>query len=217
MNLVLDDTIRIPLVAATSLDAFRLWTKSADYPERGDYNYLGNDLWVDLSSESVGHNLLRGAVSSVLASVAIDNRLGRSFASGMRLVHESASLSTEPDSMFVCRDSLRSGCVWFENGAESREVIGSPDVVLEIVSKHTVQKDTVALRELYAAAGITEYWLVHPLGEQLSFDILRLTAKGYAASRKTGGWTKSTVFGKSFRLEAQVPEDELPDYRLLVR
>jgi Uma2 family endonuclease len=96
-------------------------------------------------------------------------------------------------------------------------VIGTPDMVLEVVSSHSVQKDTVALRELYAAAGIAEYWLVNPLGEELSFDILRLTAKGYALSRKTRGWMKSTVFGKSFRLEAQEPEDELPDYRLLVR
>jgi len=217
MNLVLDDTIRIPLVAATCLNAFRHWTKSADYPERGDYNYLGRDLWVDLSSESVGHNLLKGAVAIAIASIAINDRLGRCFASGMRLVHEAASLSTEPDAMFVSHDSLRTKQVWFENGAESREVIGTPDMVFEVVSSHSIQKDTVALRELYAAAGIAEYWLVNPLGDELSFDILRPSTQGYVATRKASGWTKSTVFGKSFHLEVQEPEDELPDYRLLVR
>jgi hypothetical protein len=120
MNVVLDDTIRIPLAAATSLNAFRHWALSADDPDRGDYNYLGRDLWVDLSPESVGHNFLKGAVTSAIASIAIDDRLGRCIASGMRLVHEAASLSTEPDAMFVCHDSLRSGQVWLENGAESR-------------------------------------------------------------------------------------------------
>jgi len=217
MNLVLDDTIRIPLFAATSLNAFRHWTKSADYPERGDYNYLGRDLWVDLSSESVGHNLLKGAVTIAIASIAINDRLGRCFASGMRLVHEAASLSTEPDAMFVSHDSLRTKQVWFENGAESREVIGTPDMVFEVVSSHSIQKDTVALRELYAAAGIAEYWLVNPLGGQLSFDILRLTAKGYTPTRKAAGWIKSAVFGNSFRLVQEDADAELPEYRLLMR
>jgi Uma2 family endonuclease len=217
MNLVLDDTTRIPLASATSLDDFRRWTKSADYPERGDYSYLGRNLWVVLSPESFAHNQLKGAVTSVVGSIAMDDRLGRYFASGMRLVHEAARLSTEPDSMFVRRDSLRSRCVCFEEGAESREVIGTPDMVLEVVSPHSIHRDTIALRELYAAAGIAEYWLVNSIDQHPALDILRLTAKGYASIRKAGGWSKSGVFGKSFRLEAQEADDGLPDYRLLVK
>jgi Uma2 family endonuclease len=96
-------------------------------------------------------------------------------------------------------------------------VIGTPEMVLEVVSKHSIQKDTVVLRELYAVAGISEYWLVNPLGEALSFDILRLTARGYVTTRKSDGWIKSALFGKSFRLEAQQSRDDLPEYRLLVR
>ena len=90
-------------------------------------------------------------------------------------------------------------------------------MVLEIVSAHTIQKDTVVLRDLYARAEIPEYWLVNPLGGKLSFDILRRTTKGYTPVRKAGGWLKSAVFGKSFRLTPQKIGDDLPQCRLHVR
>ena len=217
MNLVLDDTIRIPLGAANNLAAFRRWTKAGDYPERGEYAFLSGELWADVSMETFLHNHLKGVIATVLSSIVMSDRLGRFCYDRMRLVHESAALSCEPDAMFASREALATQRVRLEERGQSLEVIGSPDMVLEVVSEHSVQKDTVVLRELYAAAGITEYWLVNPLGEELSFDILRLTAKGYAVSRKTGGWAKSTVFGKSFRLEAQESDDELPDYRLMMR
>ena len=38
------------------------------------------------------------------------------------------------------------------------------------------------IRKLYAAAGVSEYWLVNPLRGQLSFDILRLSRGRYVAT-----------------------------------
>src|SRR5256885_8764701 len=40
------------------------------------------------------------------------------------------------------------------------ELEGTPDMVLEVVSESSVQKDTKRLRQLYWQAGIREYWLV---------------------------------------------------------
>lgn len=217
MNLVLDDTICIPLGVADSLKTFRRWTKSQEYPERGEYTYLDGDLWVDLSMETFLHNELKGLFAVILGGLVRSEELGRFFADRMRLVHEAAGLSCEPDAMFASRSALRTKRVRWEEGAQSLEVIGTPDMVLEIVSQHSIQKDTVTLRELYAAAAIPEYWLVSPLEDEPAFDILRLTARGYAATRKADGWIKSAVFGKSFRLEAKPTSDELPEYRLLVR
>jgi Uma2 family endonuclease len=218
MNLVLDDTIRIPAGAAEDLEAFRRWTRSDHYPDRGDYAWLNGDLWVDLSIETLLHNQIKDLFVIVLGGMILNDRWGRYFGDRMRLVNIEAGVSTEPDGMFASHESVRAGRVWWEQGLESLEVIGTPDMVLEVVSTHSVQKDTVVLRELYAAAGIAEYWLVNPLGGQLAFDILRLTTKGYATTRKAGGWSKSAVFGKSFRLvEEKASDDEVPEYRLLVR
>ena len=91
------------------------------------------------------------------------------------------------------------------------------DMALEVVSDSSVLKDTVTLRDLYAQAGIPEYWLVDVRGERVVFDIFRLTAKGYVATRKQGGWLKSAVFGKSFRLLQQTDNLGKPEYTLAVR
>jgi hypothetical protein len=90
-------------------------------------------------------------------------------------------------------------------------------MALEVVSARSVQKDTVMLRELYWRAGVTEYWLVNPLGDRLAFDILRHTAKGYAPAPAAAGWVKSAVFRRSFRLTQRDNGAGLPEYRLDVR
>jgi Uma2 family endonuclease len=217
MIMLLGDSVRIPPEAVDDFDAFRRWTKSKDFPDRGEYAFLGGDLWADVTMETVIHNQIKSLFAVVIGGLVMTESLGRFFSDRMRLVHEAVNLSAEPDAMFASHESLRSGGVRWEQGRDSLEVIGTPDMVLEVVSTSSVQKDTVVLRELYAAAGIAEYWLVNPLRGQLSFDILRLSRGRYLATRKSAGWTKSSVFGKSFRLTTADSTDDLPQYRLLVR
>lgn len=214
--ILLNSAIRIPPEAIGDFAAFRSWTRSKDFPERGEYSFLNGDLWADLTMETLIHNQIKSLIGVVVGGIILAESLGRFFSDRMRLVHEAARLSSEPDSMFVSHESETSGRVHWEQGATSLEVIGSPDMVLEVVSSTSVEKDTVVLRKLYAAAGIREYWLINPLGGQLSFEILRLTGRRYAAVRKTAGWIKSPVFGKSFRL-IEEPGTAAPQYKLLVR
>ena len=89
--------------------------------------------------------------------------------------------------------------------------------MLEIISRGSVKKDRVTLRQAYWEAGVREYWLVDARKEPLSFDILRHTAKGYKAARKQDGWVKSSVFGKAFRLTQEPDALGHPEYTLAVR
>jgi Uma2 family endonuclease len=109
--------------------------------------------------------------------------------------------------------------VQFVEGAEEGcvEVEGSPDMVLEVVSASSVQKDTVDLFEGYWQAGIAEYWLVDVRKQPLRFDIYRYTSKGYRRTAKQGGWVHSGVFGKSFRLTQQLGPGRNPEYTLTMR
>ena len=217
MNLLLTDTICIPGKATQNLRAFRRWTTSGEYPERGDYFYLAGDIWMDNSMETLLHNQIKGLFAIILGQLVMTQRSGRYCGDRMRLVNVAADISCEPDGMFISHTSRNDGRVTWEQGSQSLEVIGSPDMVLEVVSSSSVQKDTTLMRKLYAAADIAEYWLINPLGGELSFDILRLQSRGYAPVRKSAGWLKSSVFGKSFRLVEEESDSELPEYRLLVR
>src|SRR5215211_2780293 len=100
MILLLDNAIRIPPEAAADFAAFRRWTKSREFPDRGDYFFLGDELWVDLSMETLIHNQLKLKIASVLSMLVVDPRqLGLLFTDRMRLVNEGVSLSSEPDAM----------------------------------------------------------------------------------------------------------------------
>ena len=118
----------------------------------------------------------------------------------MLLSDVATDFATGPDGIFVSKESLQADRVTMIDGAEGGyvELQGVPDMVLEVVSPSSVQKDTEVLRDVYWELGVEEYWLVDARGQRLDFDILRRGAKGYASVRKPGGWLRSSVFGASF-------------------
>jgi Uma2 family endonuclease len=147
------------------------------------------------------------------------NRHGYFAPDGMRLSHPEVGLSTEPDGMFVAYETLQRGRVQLVEGAEHgfTELIGGPDMVLELLSDKSVKKDTEDLRRLYWEAGVVEYWLVDARGEKTKFEIFKRGARGFVATRKQGGWLTSTVLGRSFRLTRQTDPLGHPEYQLDVR
>lgn len=199
------------------LDSFRHWCSSADFPEEGRISYFDGQLYVDPAMERRLHTQIKVAITAVLFALIRLERLGCFYPDRMRLVHPEANLSTEPDGMFVSKESLQRQRVQLREGDDSLEVTGSPDMALEVVSPTSVQKDTVRLLELYHRAGIREYWLVDSLGEQAELKIYRHTPKKFVATRPNRGWLRSEVFGKSFRLTEAKNEADLREFTLEVR
>src|SRR5262245_44709545 len=187
-NIVISDRLRIPSWV-DDFPAFRRWIRSEDFPDHGWYSHLGGELWVDVSMEKVWHNQIKGVIAIVVGGLVLAEKLGRYFHDRMFLTNLEAGISTEPDGMFVSRNALKAGRVSLLEGEESLEVIGTPDMTLEVVSPTTLHKDTVVLREQYWQAGVAEYWLVRQLPDS-SFDleILRHTTAGYVPVRKSRGW-----------------------------
>ena len=210
------DALLIP-DSVRDLSSFRQWAKSDEFPSRGWYAHLNGQLWVDPSMEKAAHNLLKSEFVVVLSPLVRAAREGRYFGDRMLLTNVDAGLSTEPDGMFISFAALKEGRATLENGDDSLEVEGSPDMVLEVVSPTSVQKDTVVLRDLYWRAGIQEYWLADPRGDDLTFDILKRGPKGYTTVRKQAGWLKSSVFGKSFRLARRDDEAGISIFSLELR
>jgi Uma2 family endonuclease len=199
------------------LESFRRWAKSDDCPTRGWYGYLDGKIWVDPSKEMAGHNLLKAEFAVVLMRLAEEAVAGNFFGPRMHLTNLDVQLCTEPDGMFFSGAALKDKRVRLEDGDDSMEIMGSPEVVLEVLSPTSLQKDTLILRDLYWRAGIQEYWLADPHGNDPAFDILRRGPQGYAAVRKQAGWVKSSVFGKSLRLTRRNDDFGVPIYELEVR
>jgi Uma2 family endonuclease len=214
-EIVFAGTMRLPVIQ--DLDSFRRWCLSDEFPDQGEIEFLNGLLWVDPTTERDEHNQIKTAIAAALFSLSQGERRGRLYGDKMRLVHPEAGLSVEPDALFATRESLQRQRVQLREGKDSLEVVGSPDMVLEVVSPSSVEKDTVLLVDLYHRAGVREYWLVNPLGDTLDFTIYRRTARKFVPVRPQRGWLRSEVFEKSFRRTQTVNELNLPEFRLEVR
>jgi Uma2 family endonuclease len=94
------------------------------------------------------------------------------------------------------------------------EIVGSPDMVSEIVSDSSVTKDTRELLSAYHRARIREYWLIDARGDHIQFQILHWRKSAYALSVAEDDWQRSRVFGRSFRLTRKQDRSGMYKYKL---
>ena len=83
----------------------------------------------------------------------------------------------QPDLLFISRERKH-----LLSGGEN--VQGAPDLVIEILSPSTEDKDRGVKREIYGKHRVTEYWLVDPIAETVS--IYRQHAGMLAATHTFG-------------------------------
>jgi Uma2 family endonuclease len=203
------------------LAGFREWSYADCFPEEGKITFAGGEIIIDMSPERIGsHHAVRWAVAKVLGPLVEVPDTGEFYLDGVRIVNEAAEISNEPDGM----------CAFWESFAADRireiptkdqedwiELEGTPDWILEVVSPSSVNKDTVKLRDRYARARIPEFWLIDVRGDKLDFKILCLKDGAFEAAPSRGGWQKSKVFGKQFRLVRLTNRRGRPAFRLEVK
>jgi Uma2 family endonuclease len=206
VDVVVEDKITIP-GWIDSLEAYRRWAESDDYPQSGWVSYLDGKIWVDANMEEfLAHNQVKYAFNGMFFNLLAQEPTGRFVPDRMLLVNEAANLATEPDGLFFLWATVQTKRLRLVPGKKSgyTQLEGTPDSVLEIVSNSSETKDLVALRELYWKAEIPEYWLVDARRDSITFDILRRAAEGYQATPLAGGWVRSEILGHSFRIERTV-------------
>lgn len=212
------DHVVVPPSAIT-LDGFREWALSDEFPERGKITFVGGEVIVDMSPESLEeHSEIKSEIGRVLLNLVREERLGRLHIDGVLVSNRQAGVSNEPDILYLSKETMRCGKIQLtrlkDRPQSSKEIVGTVDWVLEIVSISSKKKDKVLLRDAYYRAGIGEYWLVDALGEEIDFQILVPGEKEYVAVTAEEGWLPSPTFGKSFRLERATDEDGFLEYTL---
>lgn len=101
----------------------------------------------------------------------------------------------EPDILFVSK-ARRSILT-------SKNIQGAPDLVIEVISPSTVERDTRDKRNLYARCGVPFYWIVDP--DRRSVLELQLVGSAYApvAELVSPATFKPTLFpGLAIELES---------------
>ena len=197
--------VTIPAAALRSLNGFREWTRSAEYPSFGRIELIGGDLFVDMTVERYdAHNAPKTEIARVLGNLAVAGGLGEVVSDGMRYALPDATTSFEPDVSFISIGTAKSGCferVPTQDGEDTIEFAGAPDVVVEVVSPSSERKDAVRLPVECFTGGVTEYWLVDCRGEDLTLRIHRRGAEAFEpVPPDADNFSASSVFGRKFRL-----------------
>ena len=184
---------------------------------RGRFAFFHNQIWTDLSPEQAyTHNAVKLEYAVVLKPIVEETDRGHFFTDGMLLTNQNAGFPTIPDGFFITFESLDSGKVVEVAGKKGGcvEFVGTPEMVLEVVSESTEEKDLDFLA-LYFQAGVAEYWFVDVRSEPIRFEIYKRNSRRFVATRpQSGGWLKSNVFGRSFRLRQLNDPRGKPDFTL---
>jgi Uma2 family endonuclease len=216
------DPIRIPAQTST-LDGFRRWARSPDFPAAGRIDYLAGDLEVEMSPEDLyTHGAPKAEIAAALQELVARAGRGAVFVDRARVTVVGGDLSTEPDVTVVLWETLESGRVREVSTVQGEpgrfaELLGPPDLIVEVISDGSVQKDRTRLPELYGRGGVPELWLVDARGPTVDLEIHTLVAGRYRPSPPSGGWQLSPLLDRGVRLTRSAVHDSRWTYRLETR
>jgi len=98
-------------------------------------------------------------------------------------VGEGADTVLQPDILVICdRDKL-----------EPRAVKGAPDLVVEILSPSTRNKDCTVKLQKYELHGVKEYWIIDPIAKAVTVYVLNAKGNFEATTYKDNDEVSSVV------------------------
>ena len=154
--------------ALASFAGFRRWKRSGDCPDWGKFEWINDALRVEIVPESlVSHGGPKLEIARTLAGLILDeDDSGVCYTDSTTVTSPDGagrSVNCEPDFVFVWHETILEGRVTLTPKAgrdgDFTEIVGPPDLVVEVRSDSSTRKDTVDLPADLFALGVTEYWL----------------------------------------------------------
>src|SRR5713226_8174889 len=146
------------------------WTYNdyAALPDDGHRYEIVNGVLIMAPAPSPGHQDIVGEIFAYLRTHVKLAGLGRVFP-GPLDVELGPKNVYQPDVVVVLNAHL--------DRVAEKKIIGAPDLVVEIASPSTAAVDRTAKYDVYAHAGVTEYWIVKP--ERKTVEIFLLDNRNY--------------------------------------
>ena len=141
-----------------------------DYLKTSDderYELLDGELFI-LPAPNIAHQHVAMKLATRLDTFVEDKNRGVVYSAPTDVVLSETHV-VQPDLMFISSD--RAGIV------TSANIQGAPDLLVEIRSDSTAERDENLKRKLYAKFGVKEYWLVDP--DARTITVLLLGEDGY--------------------------------------
>ena len=144
--------------------------KSLPESEAKRYELLGGEL-VLVPSPTEYHQRISGNLGFILRQFVREQDLGRVYHAPLDVVLGQGDERevVQPDIFFISKE--RVGIIAEE------EIRGAPDLVIEIISPGTEDRDRHYKKTLYARHGVVEYWIVDPKSKTV--EVYKLGERGF--------------------------------------
>jgi Uma2 family endonuclease len=146
-------------------------------------------------SPSVKHQRISGNLQVLLRQFLLENGQGEVFYAPLDVVF-SESTVVQPDILFISHQ--RRGIIGEQN------ISGAPDLVIEILSPSSEERDRGIKLQLYCRYGVQEYWLVD--SEERTVEVLALSPEGYQV---LGQYSGDEVVSSQVLAGFQFPAEEI--------
>ena len=167
------------------------------WPDDGRrYELFEGELYM-VPSPSVKHQRISRKLMLLLAQFVDEYQLGEIFDAPLDVVFAEATF-VQPDILFISHQ--RRGIIGEQN------ISGAPDLVVEILSPSTEERDRGIKSQLYCRYGVQEYWLVDP--EERTVEVLALSPEGYEV---LGWYSGDEVVSSQVLAGFQFPAEEIFD------
>lgn len=130
----------------------------AALPDDGKRYELIEGVLIELPSPTLKHQLLILRLGGMLDALVTRLALGWVLPAPLDVLLSPINL-VQPDLIFIARDR--------QHLLRPNFIDGAPNLVIEILSPSTRQRDENRKRDLYAAYGVDELWLVDPEAETI--------------------------------------------------
>ena len=121
-------------------------------PDDVRYELIEGEL-IMIPSLLTRHQRISGRLFAIIYAFVTENNLGEVFAAPYDVVLDEHNVF-QPDIIFISKDNLHI--------ITEKNIKGSPDFIIEILSQSTGYRDAIQKKRLYARFGVKEYWIVAP-------------------------------------------------------
>jgi Uma2 family endonuclease len=141
-------------------------------PEEKRCELIGGEFHMMSPAPKPYHQIVLANLYNSLRAFVADQHLGLVLFAPIDVVLSEEDV-VQPDLLIIERPRL---------GVLQEECIrGAPDLVVEILSASTTERDRVIKKKLYAKYGVREYWIVAP--DAKTIEVLKLGEKGFETVR----------------------------------
>ena len=158
----------------------------ADYcltPNDERYELMDGEL-IMVPAPGESHQIVAMELGALLHVFVKARGLGRVFSAPYDVVLSDTDI-VQPDLLFVSNERAHI--------RTPTNIRGAPDLVVEILSPSTAERDRTLKRALYAEYGVQEYWLVDPDTKTVTVLVLDAGAFAEAACYGTGQTLTSPI------------------------